>query len=91
MAKPSKSDSKRSTFEFTNDHQRIYALQGSLSGLTLETDLQKERARELAAENGVVRDGQLAVLELFGTIDFDAEYDYLHSRKRNRAGRKAQG
>jgi hypothetical protein len=30
---------------------------------------------------------QLAILDLFGTVDFDTKYDYRRSRKLDRVGR----
>ena len=46
----------------------------------------KKQAVTVALEEYVARRKQLAVLELFGTIDFDTGYDYRHSRQLDRIG-----
>lgn len=38
-----------------------------------------------ALEEFVRRHKQLGILELFGTIEYDADYDYKAARKRNQA------
>jgi Arc/MetJ family transcription regulator len=47
----------------------------------------KKQAVTVALEEYVAHRKQLAVLDLFGTIDFDKKYDYRRSRQPDRAGR----
>jgi Arc/MetJ family transcription regulator len=47
----------------------------------------KKQAVTVALEEYVARRKQLAVLDLFGTIDFDKSYDYRHSRELDRIGK----
>jgi len=44
----------------------------------------KREAVTVALEEYVARHKQLAILELFGTIDLDPSYDARHSRNRDR-------
>lgn len=46
----------------------------------------KKQAVTVALEEYVARRKQLAVLDLFGTIDFDKSYDYRRSRQLDRVG-----
>ena len=47
----------------------------------------KKHAVTVALEEYVARRKQLAVLDLFGTIDFDKSYDYRRSRALDRIGK----
>jgi Arc/MetJ family transcription regulator len=47
----------------------------------------KKQAVTVALEEYVARRKQLAVLELFGTIDFDKGYDVRRSRQLDRVGK----
>jgi len=47
----------------------------------------KKQAVTVALEEYVARRKQLAVLELFGTIDFDKSYDVRRSRQLDRVGK----
>jgi Arc/MetJ family transcription regulator len=47
----------------------------------------KKQAVTVALEEYVARRKQLAVLNLFGTIDFDKGYDYRRSRQLDRVGK----
>lgn len=47
----------------------------------------KKQAVTVALEEYVARRKQLAVLNLFGTIDFDKSYDYRRSRQLDRVGK----
>jgi Arc/MetJ family transcription regulator len=47
----------------------------------------KKQAVTVALEEYVAHRKQLAILDLFGTIDFDKTYDYRRSRKLDRIGR----
>jgi Arc/MetJ family transcription regulator len=47
----------------------------------------KKQAVTVALEEYVARRKQLAVLDLFGTIDFDNSYDYRRSRQLDRIGK----
>jgi Arc/MetJ family transcription regulator len=47
----------------------------------------KKQAVTVALEEYVARRKQLAVLDLFGTIDFDKSYDYRRSRELDRIGK----
>jgi Arc/MetJ family transcription regulator len=46
----------------------------------------KKEAVTVALQEYVARRKQLAVLDLFGTIDFDKSYDYRRSRQLDRVG-----
>lgn len=46
----------------------------------------KKQAVTVALQEYVARKKQQAVLDLFGTIDFDASYDYRRSRLMDRVG-----
>lgn len=47
----------------------------------------KKQAVTVALEEYVAHRKQLAILDMFGTIDFDRKYDYRRSRKLDRIGR----
>jgi Arc/MetJ family transcription regulator len=47
----------------------------------------KKQAVTLALEEYVARRKQLAILDLFGTVDFDKKYDVRRSRQLDRVGR----
>jgi Arc/MetJ family transcription regulator len=47
----------------------------------------KKQAVTVALQEYVARRKQLAVLDLFGTIDFDKTYDYRRSRELDRIGK----
>jgi Arc/MetJ family transcription regulator len=47
----------------------------------------KKQAVTLALEEYVARRKQLAILDLFGTVDFDKKYDFRRSRQLDRVGR----
>jgi Arc/MetJ family transcription regulator len=47
----------------------------------------KKQAVTLALEEYVARRKQLAILDLFGTVDFDKKYDPRRSRQLDRIGR----
>jgi Arc/MetJ family transcription regulator len=47
----------------------------------------KRQAVTVALEEYVAHRKQLAILDLFGTVDFDTKYDYRRSRKLDRVGR----
>ena len=47
----------------------------------------KRQAVTLALQEYVARRKQLAILDLFGTIDFDKAYDHRRSRGLDRIGR----
>jgi Arc/MetJ family transcription regulator len=44
----------------------------------------KKEAVTVALQEYIARRKQLGILELFGTIDYDPEYDYKAERKRQR-------
>jgi Arc/MetJ family transcription regulator len=44
----------------------------------------KKEAVTVALQEYIARRKQLGILELFGTIDYDPEYDYKAERKRPR-------
>jgi Arc/MetJ family transcription regulator len=46
----------------------------------------KKQAVTVALEEYVARRKQQAILDLFGTIDFDDAYDYKQSRQMDRVG-----
>ncbi len=86
MAGTAKTDSEKNSTPTADDYEWLYALQGSLSGLPLEADLEEERSRARAIEDGVAYQRQVAILDLFGKIDFDEKYDHRSRRKRSAIG-----
>lgn len=44
----------------------------------------KKEAVTIALQEYIARRKQLGILELFGTVDYDPEYDYKAERKRSR-------
>ncbi|MFS8064980.1 MAG: type II toxin-antitoxin system VapB family antitoxin [Byssovorax sp.] len=44
----------------------------------------KKEAVTVALQEYIARRKQLGILELFGTVDYDPEYDYKAERKRSR-------
>jgi hypothetical protein len=46
----------------------------------------KKEAVTVALQEYIARRKQLGILELFGTVDYDPEYDYKAERKRARPG-----